>query len=432
MQQPMGRYRWTVCAMVFFATTINYLDRAVISLLKKPLTAEYHWTELDYGNIVIAFQVSYAIGLFGAGRMVDKWGSKAGYAVALFLWSLAAMAHALVTSTFGFKVVRAALGLTESANFPAAVKTVTEWFPKRERALATGIFNSGTNVGAILAPLTVPFIAESMGWRWAFIITGGIGLLWLIFWFILYDVPAKLKRLSKAEFDHIHSDQDEVEAAEKTKHEKVPWLKLLGYRQTWVFAVGKFMTDPVWWFYLFWLPDFLDKEYHMSGTAISLPIAVVYTLSSIGSIYGGYLPMALIRKKWPVFKARRTSMLLFAACALPAMFAQWLGSYNLWYAIFIIGFATAAHQAWSANIYTIVSDLFPKKAVGSVIGIGGMFGALGGILIARLAPKLFIYFREQGSPQTGYFIMFIICGSAYLVAWMIMKVLVPKEKIAEL
>jgi len=428
----MGRYRWTVCAMVFFATTINYLDRAVISLLKKPLTAEYHWTELDYGNIVIAFQVSYAIGLFGAGRMVDKWGSKAGYAVALFLWSLAAMAHALVTSTFGFKVVRAALGLTESANFPAAVKTVTEWFPKRERALATGIFNSGTNVGAILAPLTVPFIAESMGWRWAFIITGGIGLLWLIFWFILYDVPAKLKRLSKAEFDHIHSDQDEVEAAEKTKHEKVPWLKLLGYRQTWVFAVGKFMTDPVWWFYLFWLPDFLDKEYHMSGTAISLPIAVVYTLSSIGSIYGGYLPMALIRKKWPVFKARRTSMLLFAACALPAMFAQWLGSYNLWYAIFIIGFATAAHQAWSANIYTIVSDLFPKKAVGSVIGIGGMFGALGGILIARLAPKLFIYFREQGSPQTGYFIMFIICGSAYLVAWMIMKVLVPKEKIAEL
>jgi ACS family hexuronate transporter-like MFS transporter len=418
--------------MVFFATTINYLDRAVISLLKKPLTAEYHWTELDYGNIVIAFQVSYAIGLFGAGRMVDKWGSKAGYAVALFLWSLAAMAHALVTSTFGFKVVRAALGLTESANFPAAVKTVTEWFPKRERALATGIFNSGTNVGAILAPLTVPFIAESMGWRWAFIITGGIGLLWLIFWFILYDVPAKLKRLSKAEFDHIHSDQDEVEAAEKTKHEKVPWLKLLGYRQTWVFAVGKFMTDPVWWFYLFWLPDFLDKEYHMSGTAISLPIAVVYTLSSIGSIYGGYLPMALIRKKWPVFKARRTSMLLFAACALPAMFAQWLGSYNLWYAIFIIGFATAAHQAWSANIYTIVSDLFPKKAVGSVIGIGGMFGALGGILIARLAPKLFIYFREQGSPQTGYFIMFIICGSAYLVAWMIMKVLVPKEKIAEL
>ncbi len=432
MQQPMGRYRWTVCTMVFFATTINYLDRAVISLLKKPLTAEYHWTELDYGNIVIAFQVSYAIGLFGAGRMVDKWGSKAGYAVALFLWSLAAMAHALVTSTFGFKVVRAALGLTESANFPAAVKTVTEWFPKKERALATGIFNSGTNIGAILAPLTVPFIAESMGWRWAFIITGGIGLLWLIFWFILYDVPAKQKRLSRAEFDHIHSDQDEIEAAEKTKHEKVPWLKLLGYRQTWVFAVGKFMTDPVWWFYLFWLPDFLDKEYHMSGTAISLPIAVVYTLSSIGSIYGGYLPMALIRKKWPVFKARRTSMLLFAACALPAMFAQWLGSYNLWFAIFIIGFATAAHQAWSANIYTIVSDLFPKKAVGSVIGIGGMFGALGGILIARLAPKLFIYFREQGSPQTGYFIMFIICGSAYLVAWMIMKVLVPKEKIAEL
>ncbi|HLO82709.1 MAG TPA: MFS transporter [Chitinophagaceae bacterium] len=432
MQQSIGKFRWTICAMVFFATTINYLDRAVISLLKKTLTLEYNWTELDYGNIVIAFQLSYAIGLFASGRLVDKWGSKIGYATALFLWSIAAMAHAFVRGTGGFIAVRAALGLTESANFPAAVKTVTEWFPKKERAFATGIFNSGTNIGAILAPLTVPFIAEHFGWRWAFIITGGIGLIWLIFWFLIYDVPAKHKKLSKEEFDYIHSDQDEIAAAEKTKHDKVPWLKLLGYRQTWVFAVGKFLTDPVWWFYLFWLPDFLDKEYHMSGTSIALPIALVYTLSSIGSIYGGWLPMTLINKHWPVFKARRTSMLIYALCAVPAMFAQYLGSINLWLAIFIIGFATAAHQAWSANIYTVVSDLFPKKAVASVIGIGGMCGAVGGILIARLAPKLFIYFKAQGNEQTGYFIMFIICGTAYLLAWLIMKALVPREKIAEI
>ena len=428
MQQPIGNYRWTICAMVFFATTINYLDRAVISLLKKTLTAEYNWTELDYGNIVIAFQLSYAIGLFASGRLVDKWGSKFGYAAALLLWSIAAMAHAFVRGTGGFIAVRAALGLTESANFPAAVKTVTEWFPRKERAFATGIFNSGTNIGAILAPLTVPFIAEQLGWRWAFIITGGIGLIWLIFWFMIYEVPAKHKKLSKEEFDYIHSDQDEIEAAEKTKHEKVPWLRLMGYRQTWTFAVGKFLTDPVWWFYLFWLPDFLDKEYNMSGTAIAVPIALVYTLSSIGSIYGGWLPMRLINRNWPVFKARRTAMLMYALCALPAMFAQWLGSMNMWLAILIIGFATAAHQAWSANIYTVVSDLFPKKAVASVIGIGGMCGALGGIVIARLAPKLFMYFREQGNEQTGYFIMFIICGSAYLVAWLIMKALVPVEK----
>jgi ACS family hexuronate transporter-like MFS transporter len=432
MNSGMGRYRWTVCALVFFATTINYLDRAVISLLKKPLTNEFNWTEIDYGNIVIAFQVSYAAGLFVSGRLVDRWGSKLGYAVALTLWSLAAMAHAFVTGTLGFKVVRAALGLTESANFPAAVKTITEWFPKKERAFATGIFNSGTNIGAILAPLTVPLIAEQMGWRWAFILTGAIGFIWLIFWFILYDVPSKQKRLDKQEFDYIHSDRDESQGGEKGSEERVPWLRLLRYRQTWVFALGKFLTDPVWWFYLFWLPDFLDKEYQMSGTAISLPVALVYTLSSVGSIYGGYLPMTLIRRNWPVFRARRTSMLAFALAALPAMFAQYLGSFNMWFAVLIIGLATAAHQAWSANIYTVVSDLFPKKAVASVIGIGGMMGAVGGIVVARLAPQLFTYFQERGDERTGYMIMFLICGSAYLIAWLIMKALVPRERKAEL
>ena len=428
-QQTMGRYRWTICSLIFFATTINYLDRAVISLLKKTLTAEFSWTETDYGNIVIAFQISYALGLLGAGRLIDKLGTRIGYALATFLWSIAAISHALVKSTFGFGVARAALGLTEAGNFPAAIKTVAEWFPKKERAFATGIFNSGSNIGAIIAPLTVPWIAIHMGWQWAFVLTGSIGIIWLLLWFWLYEIPAKQKRLSKAEYDHIHSDEDQTAVAEdKTKTEKVSWISLLNFRQTWAFALGKFLTDPVWWFYLFWLPDFLDKEYHVSGTAVSLPIAMVYTMSSIGSIFGGWLPMNLVKNNWGVFKARRFSMLIYAICVLPVVFAQWLGSYNMWLAVVIIGFAAAAHQAWSANIFTTVSDMFPKKAVASVTGIGAMFGALGGVLIAKLAPKLFEHYKAAGHEQTGYFILFIICGLAYLVAWILMKALVPKEK----
>ena len=428
-QQALGKYRWTICSLVFFATTINYLDRAVISLLKKTLSAELQWTETDYGNIVIAFQLSYAFGLLGAGRLIDKLGTKIGYGLATFLWSIAAVAHAFAKSTFGFGMARAALGVTEAGNFPAAIKTVAEWFPKKERALATGIFNSGTSIGAILAPLTVPFIAGKWGWQWAFILTGLIGFIWLIFWFWLYEIPAKQKRLSPTEFDYIHSDKDEaiVEGA-TSPEEKVTWSRLLAFKQTWAFSLGKFLTDPIWWFYLFWLPDFLDKEYHLSGTAVSLPIALVYTMAGAGSIFGGWLPMNFIKHNWPVFKARRTSMFIYAICVLPVVFAQWLGSMNMWLAVIIIGFAAAAHQAWSANIFTTVSDMFPKKAVASVTGIGAMFGALGGVLIARLAPKLFEHYKELGHVQTGYYIMFIICGLAYLTAWLLMRALVPKEK----
>lgn len=429
-QEKIGKYRWTICSLVFFATTINYLDRAVISLLKNDLTTEFNWTETDYGNIVIAFQLSYAIGLLSSGRLIDKLGTKIGYSLVTFLWSIAAVAHALVKSTFGFGAARAALGVTEAGNFPAAVKTVAEWFPKKERAFATGIFNSGTNIGAIIAPLTVPLIAKFWNWQWAFILTGAIGFIWLIFWFWLYEIPSRQKRLLQPEYEYIHSDKEEIITNEKDNkgNQKISWWQLLQYKQTWAFALGKFLTDPVWWFYLFWLPDFLYKEYHLDGTAVALPVALVYTISSIGSIFGGWLPMRFIKSNMPVFTARRTSMLIYAFCVLPVVFAQYLGGINMWLAVMIIGFAAAAHQAWSANIFTTVSDMFPKKTVASVVGIGGMFGAVGGILISRLAPKLFEHYKALGHVQTGYYVMFFICGAAYISAWFLMKLIVPKEK----
>ncbi|MBD0352917.1 MAG: MFS transporter [Flavisolibacter sp.] len=436
----MGRYRWTICALVFFATTINYLDRAVISLLKSYLEKDFNWSETDYSNIVIAFQLSYALGMLGVGRLIDKLGTKLGYALSLLAWSIAAIGHALVKSTMGFMIARSALGISEAGNFPAAIKTTAEWFPKKERALATGIFNSGTNIGAIAAPLTVPFIAEKWGWQWAFIITGAIGLLWLFFWYWMYEVPAKHKRLSKEEYDYIHSDQDEVQTVPPLttpdlttdvtpdQPKKVSWLQLLGFKQTWAFVLGKFLTDPIWWFYLFWLPAFLQAQYGVAGTAIALPVALVYTMATFGSVGGGWLPLHFIRSGWPVFRARKTSMLIYAFCVIPVVFAQFLGSINMWLAVIIIGLAASAHQAWSANIFTTVSDMFPKRTVGSVTGIGGMAGALGGILIASLAGGLFDHYKALGHIETGYYIMFFICGSAYLVAWLIMHFLVPKMK----
>ncbi len=426
-QEKMGNYRWTICSLVFFATTINYLDRAVISLLKPELEVLFNWTETDYSNIVIAFQLCYAIGMVGVGRLIDKLGTKIGYAVSIFAWSIAAVGHALVKTTMGFYIARAFLGVTEAGNFPAAIKTIAEWFPKKERALATGIFNSGSNVGAIIAPLSGPFIAEFWGWQWAFIITGLLGFVWLIFWFIIYEVPAKKARLSKTEFDFIHSDIEDADSNPKDG-EKVPWLKLLRFRQTWAFVIGKFLTDPVWWFYLFWLPAFLKAQYHLSNTEIALPVALVYTMSTFGSIGGGYLPLYFIKKGWPVFRSRKTAMFIYALCAIPVVTAQYAGTFNMWYAVIIIGIAASAHQAWSANIFTTVSDMFPKRTIGSVTGIGGMAGGLGGILIARAAGKLFDHYKELGSIETGYYIMFFICGSAYLIGWSIMHLLVPKLK----
>lgn len=425
----MSKYRWTICALVFFATTVNYLDRAVISLLKPYLETEFNWNSGDYANIEIAFKVAYSLGMLGAGRIIDALGTKIGYALSTFLWSLAAMGHAFVSSTIGFSVARAFLGVTEAGNFPAAIKTTAEWFPQKERALATGIFNSGSNVGAIIAPLTVPLIAETIGWKWAFIITGAFGFVWLLLWFIYYEVPAKQARLTKAEFDYIHSDVDDLAAASITTQPKVSWFKLLTFRQTWAFVLGKFLTDPVWWFYLFWLPDFLNKQYGLEGTDVAFPVAAVYILSSIGSVGGGWIPLNFMKHGMPAFKARKTSMLLIALCVFPIVFAQYLGQINMWLAVLVIGIAAAAHQAWSANIFTTVSDMFPKRAVASVTGIGGMAGGLGGILLTALVQKqMFVYYESINQLDKAYFIMFLICGGAYLLAWVLMHFLAPRMK----
>ena len=431
----IGKYRWTICSLVFFATTVNYLDRNVISYLRPFLAEAFHWTPeqevIDYSNIEIAFKIAYALGMLVAGGIIDKLGTKLGYAIATGLWSLAAVGHALATGTGGFIIARVFLGITEAGNFPAAIKATAEWFPQKERALATGIFNSGSNIGAIIVPLSVPFIAENYGWQWAFIGTGLVGFIWLFLWFIFYEVPQKQKRLSQAELEYITSDK--TEAVENENTEKVSWLKLLSFRQTWAFAIGKLLTDPVWWFYLFWLPDFLMKEYKLTATEIIWPCALVYIIGSIGSIGGGWLPLKLINKNWPAYKARKTSMLIYAFAVLPVLFSQYLGSINMWWAILVIGFAVSAHQAWSANIFTTVSDMFPKNATASVTGIGGMFGAVGGILLTLVVQKnMFVYYTKIGQIETGYFIMFCICGAAYLLAWLIMHILVPRMKKVEL
>src|SRR5438874_1130651 len=427
-QTTIGGYRWTICALVFFATTINYIDRSVISFLKSTFSDTLGWNDADYANVELAFKISYAIGLLMAGRFIDKIGTKIGYALALIVWSLAAVGHAFVKTVAGFIVARSVLGVSEAGNFPAAIKTVAEWFPKKERAFATGIFNSGANIGAITAPLTVPFIVRAWGWQWAFIITGTFGFLWLIFWFTYYEVPQKQKRLARPEYDYIHSDADESGDTELTSP-RLSWRQLLTHKQTWAFAIGKFLTDPVWWFYLFWLPDFLLSQYGIKGTGVALPVAMVYSLSTAGSVGGGWLPLDMMRRGVPAFKARKRSMLIYAFFVTPIVFAQILGNINLWFAIIIIGIAAAAHQAWSANIFTTVSDMFPKNSTASVTGIGGMFGAIGGILLTWLVQKnLFVHYRALGKIETAYYIMFILCGAAYLLAWLIMHLLVPRMK----
>ncbi len=427
-QAKVGNYRWTICSLVFFATTVNYLDRQVISLLKPTLEREFNWTETDYSNIVIAFQFAYAIGMVGAGRIIDKIGTKLGYAITLALWSVASILHAFATGTFSFAVYRAFLGFTEAGNFPAAFKTVAEWFPKKERAFAGGIFNSGTNVGAILAPLVVPYLAINYSWRFAFIATGAIGFLWLIFWFIYYEIPSKQKRLSQAEFDYIHSDRDEPEPTMEEPKPKTSYATLFGFKQTWAFIAGKFLTDGIWWFFLFWLPAFLNSEYNLVGMQVSLPIAFVYTLAGVASIFGGWLPMWFVKAKgWNVVKSRQISMLIYAFFPLLVIVSQAAGDYGMWYAVVIIGIAASAHQAWSANLFTTVSDMFPKRLVASVVGIGGMAGAIGGMLVAKAAGLLFDHYKNLGHIETGYFIMFVFCGIGYLAAWLIMfKLLVPK------
>jgi ACS family hexuronate transporter-like MFS transporter len=423
-ETKVGNYRWVVVSLLFFATTINYLDRQVIGLLKPVLEIQFKWTETDYGYIVMAFSTAYALGLLLFGGFIDKIGTKLGYTISLIVWSISAMLHAIVTSTLGFGVVRAALGLGESGNFPAAIKVVAEWFPKRERAFATGIFNSGANIGAVVAPIMVPWILGVYGWQMAFLITGAIGFVWLIFWWIFYEIPAKHKKVTPEEVAYINSDADEVLLAENES--KIKWIQLFAIRQTWTFVIGKFLTDPIWWFFLFWLPSYFSTTFNLDLKKPSLPLILVYTATSIGSIGGGYLSSYLIKKGWPVFKARKTAMFIFALCVVPIISAMY--ATNVWQAVALISLAAAAHQAWSANIFTTASDMFPKRALSSVIGIGGMAGSVGGILFPFLVGHILEFYKESGHLVTGYNIIFLICGCAYLLAWFIMHLLSPKMK----
>jgi ACS family hexuronate transporter-like MFS transporter len=449
MKQAIGKYRWTICSLLFFATTVNYLDRQVLSLLKPTLEDIYGWTNSQYADIAATFQFTYAIALLLAGRIVDKLGTKRSYSWAIILWSVGAIIHAFAepignvllpvfgwfgivavpVSVIGFMFARAVLAVGEAGNFPAAIKATAEYFPKKERSFATGIFNSGTNVGAILAPLSVPWMASAWGWESAFIVIGAVGFLWLIFWWTYYETPDKQKRLSKEELEYINQDHAEEALANPSGSDKVSWYKLLSYRQTWAFFFGKFMTDGVWWFFLFWLPAYLKDQYQMTGTQIMLPLSVLYSMTMFGSIGGGFFPVYFMNKGYKPYDGRMRAMLLIAFIPLVVLAAQPLGSISYWMPVLLIGIGASAHQAWSANIFTTVSDMFPKKAVGSVVGIGGMAGGIGGVIVTKVGGGLFDHYKALGHIETGYTIMFTFCAVAYLIAWVVMKSLVPKHKL---
>jgi len=415
----VGRYRWVICGLLFFATTVNYVDRQVIGILARDLQTIIGWSELDYGNIVAAFNAAYALGLLVSGSLIDRFGTKIGYALALTIWSLAGMAHALARTPLGFGIARAALGLGEAANFPAAVKTVAEWFPKKERALAQGIYNAGTNVGAVVAPLTVPWIAVNWGWQWAFILTGALGFLWLLFWLPMYRKPEEHPKLSKAELAYIQSDPPDPP-------QKWRWIQLLPHKQTSAFAIGKYMTDPVWWFYLYWAPSFLRDKHGVDLSSVGLPLIVIYVVADVGSIGGGWLSSSLIKRGWSVNAARKIGLLTCALTVLPIMLMPYAGS--LWVAVILFSIAAASHQGFSANIFTLTSDMFPRGAVGSVVGVGGMAGAFGGTTMAVITGYILQSTRSEIYPHGNYMPIFFAVGPLYLLALLVMHLLAPKLK----
>jgi len=407
----IGRYRWTICALLFFATTINYIDRQVLGILAPTLQADLGWNEQQFGDIVSWFTIAYALGFLVVGRIMDRVGTRRGFAGAIVIWSVAAMAHAFARTAAGFSAARFALGLGESGNFPASLKTVAEWFPSRERAFATGILNAGSNVGAILTPIIVPWIALRWGWQAAFIATGALGFVWLVVWLLVYRSPEQHPKCTPAELAYIRSDPiDPVQP--------VSWAQLLRYRQTWAFALGKGLTDPIWWFYLFWLPKFLDARYGIKLAQLAAPLIVIYLLADVGSVFGGWLSGAFIKRGWSVNAGRKMTMLIAALLIVPTMFAP--SATNMWVAVCIVGVAAAAHQWWSANIFTLPSDMFPGFAVGSVVGIGGFFGAAGGFLFQRATGWLL---QRNGSNYTP---IFIVCGLAYVTALLVIHLLVPR------
>jgi ACS family hexuronate transporter-like MFS transporter len=386
------------------------MDRQVLGILAPELEKSIGWNEAQYGYIITAFQASYAVFLLLSGGLMDRLGTRKGYSLAVMVWSVASMAHALARSAFGFGLARFALGAGEAGNFPAAIKTVAEWFPKKERALAIGIFNSGTNVGAVIAPLAVPWIAIHYGWRWAFLSTGLLDLVWLACWLATYHRPEEQPRLSRAEFDYIRSDPAEPIA-------KIPWSQLFPYRQTWAFAAGKFLTDPIWWFYLYWLPKFLNQTHGIALAKIGPPLVVIYLAADAGSVAGGWLSSSLLKRGWSVNRARKTAMLICACAVAPVFFASMTS--HLWVIVALMGAAAAGHQGWSANLFATAGDMFPQQAVGSVVGIGGMMGAIGGMLLAAGA-GLILQFTGSYVP------MFLIASSAYLVALAIIQLTAPK------
>jgi ACS family hexuronate transporter-like MFS transporter len=405
-------YRWTICALLFFATTINYIDRAVFGILAPTLQSEIGWTEVQYGDIVSWFSLTYGFGFLFMGRFLDKVGVRKGFAVSIIAWSIAEMSFALARTPRGFAFARAALGLGESGNFPASIKTVAEWFPKKERALATGIFNAGSNVGAIAAPLMVPWIALTWSWQAAFIATGALGFIWLIFWLLLYRGPEEHTRISSAELAHIRSDDPEPQ------HAKIVWFKLLKQRQAWAFLLGKFMTDPIWWFYLYWLPKFLDANWGIKLAQVAAPLIVIYLVADVGSVGGGWVSSSLIKRGYSVNAGRKIAMLIAALLIVPTMFAPHAES--MWFAVAIVSVAAASHQWWSANLFTTASDMFPRAAVASVVGIGGFAGAMGGLLFQRATGRIL------EATNNNYSIIFMICGLAYVTALLIIHLLAPK------
>jgi MFS transporter, ACS family, hexuronate transporter len=424
--KKIGNYRWFIAFLLFAATTINYIDRQIFGLLKPTLEKVYSWTESDYSHIVMAFTACYAIGQLCYGKIIDRIGTKLGYTISVTVWSISAILHSIVRSTFGFGVVRAFLGLGESGNYPGGVKTTAEWFPKKERALAIGILDSGSNIGACVGPILVPFLLTQYGWQAAFIITGSLGFIWLIIWRLFYFTPSQQKRLTKAEFEYIHSDEDHIE----TTTGNVSWGKLLQLKQTWAFIAGKFFTDPIWFFFLFWLPSYFNTSFHLDLKKPSLPLVIVYAGTMIGSIGGGYLSSWLIKKGWSVNKARKTALLVSALCVVPILATRLFN--DMWVVVSLISLSVAANQAWSANIFAIVPDMFPKKATSSVVGLGGMAGAIGSFLFPMFIGFILDFYKNKGNILAGYNIIFIVCGTSFLVALAIIHLLVPKMKKADI
>ena len=419
-------YRWIIVLLLFTATTINYLDRQLIGLLKPILEIEFTWTETDFARIVMAFTAAYAVGLLAFGWFIDKVGTKVGYSVTIIWWSVAGMLHALARSAFGFGIARVGLGLGEAGNYPAAVKTVAEWFPQKERALATGLFNAGTSVGVVASLLIVPSILSNYGWQEVFWITGSLGFIWLLFWLWLYEIPARQKRLSPDEYAYIVSGQE----SETDANLPIRWFKLFTLPQTWALITGKGLIDPIYWFFLFWLPSYFASTFKLDLKKPSLELMLIYTATTVGSIGGGYLSSWLIKRGWPTLKARKTVLITFAILELSIILVQF--ATDVWAAVGLISLAVALHQAWATNVFTLASDLFPKQAVSSVVGIAGMAGAVGGILFPMLVGSLLDSYKAAGNLAGGYNLLFTICGFTYLTAWAIIHLLTRKPKIVEI